>query len=181
MLLRIIYCGSVKQLQLLRHRTVATLRSFLFGDYQRLHPKSSSFLTCGKPKVQGSFRENNHDDNNLCQALIIHEEQNHVTEINGKGGGDGEVVVGSFLNHGGIRNGNNSEEKVKVNEEQSVPVVSALDRAEACVKLEKKLKEIVMEDAETFVDIEEFLYHYSRLRSPLFVNMVDRVFAEFFC
>ncbi|KAH9300669.1 hypothetical protein KI387_012252, partial [Taxus chinensis] len=177
MLLRI-YCASVKQLRLLHQQTVSTIKGFFLGGYQRLHPKDSSFvsLTCRKPKLQGSFREQH--NNNLSQGSIMHEEKGHNTEKIGKGEGEGEgVIVGSFLNFGNIRNGrvidkNGGSEMIEVKEEEKASV-SAESKAEAMLELEKKLKEIVMEDEENLMDIQEFLYYYSQLRSPIFIDMVD--------
>ncbi|GLJ30049.1 hypothetical protein SUGI_0594240 [Cryptomeria japonica] len=120
----------------------------------------------------------------FTQYTIMHEEQGQVTENRGDGhGGKEEVIVGSFLNFGNIRNGRvvekNDAEKGEIKEEDTGPV-STEKRAEACIQLEKKLKEIVMEDEESLVDIQEFLYYYSRLRTPIFIDIVDMFFAELF-
>ncbi|GLJ30048.1 hypothetical protein SUGI_0594230 [Cryptomeria japonica] len=111
------------------------------------------------------------------------EERGQVTENNGDGVQGGEVIVGSFLNFGNIRNGhvvdNHGGKKGKTKEDKLFSV-SAEIRAVECFKLERKLKEILMENEETLVDIQEFLYYYSQLNSPLFIDIVDRFFAELF-
>lgn len=110
----------------------------------------------------------------------MHEEQGPVRGKRGDGDGEKEeVIVGSFLNFGKIRNGRVVEEKSEIKAEESAPV-STERKTEACIKLEKKLKEIVMEDEESLVDIQEFLFYYSRLSTPIFIDIVDMFFAQLF-
>jgi len=57
----------------------------------------------------------------------------------------------------------------------------AKSRAETRSMIEKKLREIVMErniSLEDVFDIEEFLRCYSRLTSPLYIDIVNQFFMD---
>jgi len=112
------------------------------------------------------------------------------------------MVIGSFLNFGNIRNGrlvdnsiggegigiNVSSTKAldgseKMNSELRPPSASlslAESKAEACVIFERTLKEMVMEhdDPQDWLDIHEFLYYYSRLTCPFYIDMVNTFFMD---
>lgn len=111
------------------------------------------------------------------------------------------MVIGSFLNFGNIRNGrlvdiNGEGEGMgihdsrkaldgsdKMNSEiRSTSASSSLaeSKAEACVIFERRLKEMVMEhdDPQDWLDIHEFLYYYSRLTCPFYIDMVNNFFMD---
>lgn len=120
--------------------------------------------------------------------------------------GDGRVredimVIGSFLNFGNIRNGRlvdkngggegmgsidsrkarDGSDKMK----SEIPSPSASSnlaelKAEACAIFEQRLKEMVMEhdDPQDWLDIQEFLYYYSRLTCPFYIDMVNNFFMD---
>lgn len=120
--------------------------------------------------------------------------------------GDGRVredimVIGSFLNFGNIRNGRlvdksgggegmgsidirkNLDGSDKMKSEIPSPSASsnlAELKAEACAIFEQRLKEMVMEhdDPQDWLDIQEFLYYYSRLTCPFYIDMVNNFFMD---
>lgn len=113
------------------------------------------------------------------------------------------MVIGSFLNFGNIKNGrlvdnNGGTESMGINGSRKLPVDGsdkansnelrplsassslAESKAEACVIFERRLKEMVMEhdDPQDWLDIHEFLYYYSRLTCPFYIDMVNNFFMD---
>lgn len=111
------------------------------------------------------------------------------------------MVIGSFLNFGNIRNGrlvdksgggegmgsidsrNSLDGSDKMKSEIPSPSASsnlAELKAEACAIFERRLKEMVMEhdDPQDWLDIQEFLYYYSRLTCPFYIDMVNNFFMD---
>lgn len=120
--------------------------------------------------------------------------------------GDGRVredimVIGSFLNFGNIRNGRlvdksgggegmgsiDSRKSLDGSDKMKSEIPSPSDssnlaelKAEACAIFEQRLKEMVMEhdDPQDWLDIQEFLYYYSRLTCPFYIDMVNNFFMD---
>lgn len=120
--------------------------------------------------------------------------------------GDGRVredimVIGSFLNFGNIRNGRLVDKSGGGEGMGSIDIRKSLDgsdkmkseipspsassnlaelKAEACAIFEQRLKEMVMEhdDPQDWLDIQEFLYYYSRLTCPFYIDMVNNFFMD---
>lgn len=132
---------------------------------------------------------------------------NHSAQTESAPTGDGRdrediMVIGSFLNFGNIRNGrlvdnNGGAESMGINGSRK-PVLDGSDKtsselpprsassslaeskAEACIIFEQRLKEMVMEhdDPQDWLDIHEFLYYYSRLTCPFYIDMINNFFMD---
>ncbi|ESQ48338.1 hypothetical protein EUTSA_v10022394mg [Eutrema salsugineum] len=104
---------------------------------------------------------------------------------------DGDNIYASFLNiwESDIENSIGVplklEQKNKEQEQDQEKRIEACSSRSSkdCDTMERKIKEmytIEAGDIEQALDVEEALHYYSRLRSPVYLNIVDKFFSDLY-
>jgi hypothetical protein len=194
---------TIHKTKLCFYKTLQTLKSFCYGKCQKL-PKLPSFnpFSCGSGR-RGSRKEYQIDQfyikfcdeweasldkakesyNTSLKASKEHKKEEEAEEE--------DACHGSFIKF-------SKQSPVKGNKQQGVeeeqknkesPQIGKEE--ESCSKktnqgglvLAQKMKDLEMmetDDVEHVLDVEEALHYYSRLTSPLYVDIVDKFFRDMY-
>lgn len=136
------------------HRTLHSLKSFMLRAGKKL-PRPKAHFSC-----------------TFCRSNSLH----------------GDNIYASFLNiwESDIENsigGPLKLEQKAQEQEKKTEACSSLSSRD-CDTMAKKIKELDMiietGDIEQALDVEEALHYYSRLRSPEYLNIVDKFFDDLY-
>lgn len=173
------------------HKTLENLKSFFFGGYKKL-PKSlsSNPFSCGRGKLKNYKGDHYYAD-------FYDEWESHLDKMSKKDGNDttaSKVVMkeensssGSIVfpkkSHVKSKQEGRLKEKKKIGSSNlgKLKESNAQKMNSGGYALAQKMKELEMMDAgdvEQVLDIEEALHYYSRLKSPVYVDIVDKFFMD---
>lgn len=177
---------SIQKTRNFFNKNLQNLKILLLGGYVKLS-KSTSFksFSCGS-KNQSSNHQTERYCVDVCEEWVSDHQVKDIKET------DNSVVVSKL---GASRNAESSNKLVKspprkkeygVKEEKNKKD-SKIRKGEQCSKsmneLAKRMKELEMMDAsdmEHVLDVEEALHYYSRLKSPVYVDIVDNFFMNMY-
>ncbi|KAL1199432.1 hypothetical protein V5N11_022964 [Cardamine amara subsp. amara] len=139
------------------HRTLHSLKSFILRAGKKL----------SRPKTQFSCT--------FCRSNSL----------------DGDNIYASFLNiwesemENIIEGPLKMEQKVQEQEQDQEKKTEACSSPSSrdCDTMEKKIKKMYMietGDIEQTLDVEEALHYYSLLKSPVYINIVDKFFTDLY-
>lgn len=177
-------------------KTIQSFKSFFFGGYQKL-PKSLSFnaFSCGSSKLKDCKADQIYTD-------FYEEWESQLDEISKK---DSKVAItleekmkeeenacsGSFTKI--PKSPVKTKEEVELKEKEKKKIGSShLGKGKESNSkktkagghvLAQKMKELEMVDAgdmEQALDIEEAVHYYSRLKSPVYLDIVDKFFLDMY-
>lgn len=184
---------TIDKSKILFHKTLQHLKSSFFDGYQKL-PKSLSCnpFSCGCGKLKTCKSDQYYKD-------FYDEWESHLDKISKRGSNatlsskdvikEENACSGSIIfpkqspaktkQEGGIKEkkiGNSHPGKAKESNAQDVMNSGGF-------ALAQKMKELEMMDSgdvEQVLDIEEALHYYSRLKSPVYVDIVDKFFTDMY-
>lgn len=173
------------------HKFFKNLKSSFHGGYQKL-PKATNFLLC-----RGNISKYHQKDQfyiDLCNEweslhLGKKEERQSPLLYQEPMRKEDNLCGGSFIkfsNPGGSMSEKEKEKKKEVKRKLNLK-----EDVDPCLKqkhggemaLARKMKELEMMDVgdvEHVLDVEEALHYYSRLRSPVYLDMVDNFFMDMY-
>ncbi|CAK8574762.1 unnamed protein product [Lathyrus sativus] len=169
------------------HKTLKNFRSFLSGGYQKL-PRSLSFspflcnIDNAKTYTSDQFYNEFYDllQSDLSTMKVI-ANNNNTKSMSKEPAMEDAAKNGNFTciaKQSPQKSTHDVTEKSKMNKSSSSQ--SQLRKKGAHV-LAQKMKELDMMDSgdlEHVLDIEEALHYYSRLKSPVYLDIVDKFFNE---
>ncbi|XP_050231809.1 uncharacterized protein LOC126680686 [Mercurialis annua] len=188
---------SIDKSKLLFHKTLKNLKSLFFGGYQKL-PRSVSFnpfscANCGLKSHQadGYYTEFcNEWECDLEKAMKRKKKKSGLVVSK-------EVVLEEKEEEKDECNANSAElpksplkkkeEVIKEEKNKKTSLSRKLEKQFAKKNIEggyalaKKMKELEMmdvNDVEHVLDVEEALHYYNRLRSPVYLDIVDQFFTD---
>lgn len=148
------------------HKTLKNFTKLLSGGYRKI-PKPSTL----RPFSCGSLRERGTKEPNKMDRFYCDEWQ---CEFEPPGNMKAEKSIEKWAE---------GEKEVKVAERKDKQGVGGLGHRAEELELARKMKEMEMADAgdvEQVLDIEEALHYYSRLKSPVYVEIVDKFFMDMY-
>lgn len=185
---------TIHKTKLCFYKTLQNLKSFCYGKCQKL-PKFPSFnpFSCS-----GSGRRSRKEYQidqfyiKFCdewEASLDKAKESYNTSLmaskeHRKEEAAEDACRGSFIKFA-------KRSPVKVEEEQKKKESTQIGKEESCSKntnegglvLAQKMKDMEMidtDDMEHVLDVEEALHYYSRLTSPLYVEIVDKFFTDMY-
>ncbi|ONI15924.1 hypothetical protein PRUPE_3G069200 [Prunus persica] len=171
------------------HKTLGNLKSFFFGGYKKL-PKTLSFnpFYCGRdPKYHQTdqFYTDFYDDweSTLDKANKRDNASKEPTK-------EDDACSGSSLDFS-KQSPKKSKQEGGLKQKKQMGSSHHLGKKEVQSSLQsmnggslaKKMKEFEMvdtSDVEQVLDVEEALHYYSRLKSPVYVDIVDKFFLDMY-
>jgi hypothetical protein len=173
------------------HNALQNLKSIFFGGYQKL-TKPTSF----KPFSRGSSNVKNYQIDQYYADFCKEWESDLEKAMKGKSNSfmgskepmrDEDVSDESEMklaNSPSRKNEGGKEEKSKkISEVQKAEEKSSKNMNESGCVLAQKMKELeIMDvtDVEHVLDVEEALHYYSRLKSPVYLDIVDKFFTNMY-
>lgn len=183
---------TIHKTSIFLHKTLRNFKSCFFGGYQRL-PRSLSFnpFSCSS----GSARTYTRDQfyNEFYDQLQLDLNRIRRVDNNGLSGSreppamEDASCTGSFMNFAKQSEQKKThEERVKDKNKGSSQLgkkryLSSHNMKRGPHVLAQKMKELEMMDAgdvEQVLDIEEALHYYSRLTSPVYLDIVEKFFVD---
>ncbi|XP_030526176.1 uncharacterized protein LOC115737906 [Rhodamnia argentea] len=190
---------SIEKTKNFFNKALVNLKSFIFGGYQKL-PKPPSFhpfscgssrqddpqiekfyadfcnewecdLDKGRSRTQKDAKEQVKDGEDPCSDTAM-KHVNHQSPVKNK---QQEVE--------GERGKTEKKKKKKVGSSKSVKIEETDGVNAGGLVLAKRMKELEMmdmSDMDHVLDIEEALHYYSRLKSPVYVEIVDKFFMDMY-
>lgn len=168
--------------------TLQNLKSFLFGDYQKLpkaHPLIPfSISSTNNQKMQhldNFYREfSEHWDSNSNK--VVQKKKKNIMSMKEATGDN--ASNGNFVNYE-MQNAvkNTQEERAREennNLESYLRSTSTSGRGYVFVETMKELEIMDMNDVDHVLDIEEILHYYSRLTCPVYLDLVDTFFMDMY-
>ncbi|KAL4269601.1 hypothetical protein GQ457_HM002010 [Hibiscus cannabinus] len=163
---------SIRKTDNLFHEAVESLKSLFFTGYQKLskQPISNPFscTSCSREKHR---KDRSYTDREvgLEEATVRKNNAMTLKEMLR----EEDECSGSFMSF---------EEKspVKITKQNGGKEEKT---EEGCYPLVKKMKELEMMDVgdiEHVLDVEEAIHYYSRLRSPVYLSIVDKFFTDMY-
>ncbi|XP_028756067.1 uncharacterized protein LOC114762489 [Neltuma alba] len=191
---------SISKTKFFLHKTLQNFKSFFFGEYQKL-PRSFSFnpfsRRSGNAETYTSeqfYLEFYDQWQSELRRLKMIEEENSIIisglkseepEILENAAESTEAVMG-FVKQSpakkcieGKEEGEEDRGKEK-NQKENLSLAKGNGRGKVQVLIQK-MKEMEMmdvDDVEHLLDIEEALHYYSRLKCPVYLDVVDKFFME---
>lgn len=185
---------TIDKSKVLAQKTIQNLKSFLFGGYQKL-PKSFSFnsFSCGSSKLKNCKTDQ-------IYTGFYEEWEPRLDEIDKRGNKvslaseelmkEEESACGeNYLKleeQNPVKNKKQGlKEKKKIGSSR-VGKAKELNSQNTNVTghvLAQKMRELEMIDAgdmEQALDIEEAIHYYSRLKSPVYLDIVDKFFVDMY-
>ncbi|KAI5650539.1 hypothetical protein M9H77_36544 [Catharanthus roseus] len=177
---------TIQKTKIFLHKTIHNIKSFLFGGYQKL-PKA--------PYVNNPFYNVSNSSQTMQELDDFYrsfseqwQSNNHDVECNQ--GQSNATERSSFLEISQKEIGN--EEKKKKNELEKTEgkreeLIISTDTASggnhSLGNLAQKMKQFEMldiDDVDHILDIEEVLHYYSRLKCPVYLELVDKFFMDMY-
>ncbi|KAJ1376359.1 hypothetical protein SESBI_50010 [Sesbania bispinosa] len=181
---------TIRKTKLLLHKTLRNFKSFIFGGYQKL-PRSLSFnpflgrsgntRTYTSDQFYNEFYDILQSDLNRINRngdISMSMSREHQAMADATSTTGGSLAKQSSQNEdGGVK-----EKKSKGNSQLGKKEdLNSKDKNEGAHDLAQKMKELEMMDSadvEHVLDIEEALHYYSRLTSPVYLDIVDKFFTD---
>ncbi|CAK8535787.1 unnamed protein product [Lathyrus sativus] len=177
---------NIRKTKFLLQKTLKNFKCLIFGGYQKL-PRSLSF----KPFI-GRTRSNNNSARTTYTSDQFYNEfydilQSDLNRMNRNGetkltegaaaatASNVNVKHVSFVKQSPQKNGN---ENIAMEKKKNK---GKKNKNEGVNELALKMKELEMNDSgdvEQVLDIEEALHYYSRLKSPVYLDIVDKFFTD---
>ncbi|KAL5576429.1 hypothetical protein UlMin_018128 [Ulmus minor] len=170
------------------HKTFRNLKSLFFGGYQKL-PKSLSFkaFSCGGGKLQSCKTdqfyadfydelESHLDKVNKTDTKVVVAAEEVMTE--GNAGPESFVKLAKAKHEGSLK-----EKKTGISHLGKGRESNSQKTDAGGYVLAQKMKELEMIDAgdmEQALDVEEAIHYYSRLKSPVYLDIVDKFFTDMY-
>ncbi|XP_058774148.1 uncharacterized protein LOC131648400 [Vicia villosa] len=170
---------SIRKTKFLLQKTLKNFKCLIFGGYQKL-PRSLSF----KPFI-GRSRSNNNSARTTYTSDQFYNEfydilQSDLNKMNrnieNKPPEDAAATATSNVKH--VTFVKQSPQKNTTEEKKRN---KGKNKNEGVHELALKMKELEMNDSgdvEQVLDIEEALHYYSRLKSPVYLDIVDKFFTD---
>ncbi|XAR50638.1 hypothetical protein NMG60_11005009 [Bertholletia excelsa] len=147
-------------------KTLQNLKSFLFVGYQKL-PKARPV----NPLYKDFSAQSDSDNEKVLETKRTTESMEPMNEE--------DAQIGSFM-----KLGRKGDLEYREREEKKVESSNEGQRGGAQHQmLTEKMKELEMmdmNDLDHVMDIEEVLHYYSRLRCPVYLEIVDKFFMEMY-
>ncbi|WVZ01301.1 hypothetical protein V8G54_027370 [Vigna mungo] len=172
---------TFRKTKVILHKTLRSFKSFIFGGYQKL-PRSLSF----NPFLGRSGNATTYTSDQFYNEFydMLQSDLNRI-----KRGADNNSMSRSREE---TEDAANAETLTKESSEKSVGEVGEVEekkskgscelgKKEGVYDLAQKMKELEMMntgDVEHVLDIEEALHYYSRLKSPVYLDIVDKFFND---
>ncbi|XP_059643569.1 uncharacterized protein LOC132285406 [Cornus florida] len=189
---------TIQKTKILFHKTLQNLKSFLFGAYQKLHKDRPLNHFCSKnssPTTQqlelfytdfSEHLDSDHDkttkrkkkkkknkknvilakelmkEEEACNSCCIKLEEHSVVNIKNEVRGEEEKKMGSSMRE---KRGESSSRSMNSGN----------------YVLAQKMKELEMmdvNDVDHVLDVEEVLHYYSLLKSPVYLDIMDKFFTD---
>lgn len=167
---------TIRKSKVVLHKTMKNIKCFIFGRYQKL-PRSLSFnpfLSCsGNARTYTTSDQFYNEFYDILQSDL--NRMNRSGEINSMNMSR-EQVIGTERH---VSFEKQSPEKSKHHEDHVVK--EKKKKGNKSEDLALKMKELEMmdsSDVEHVLDIEEALHYYSRLTSPVYLDIVDKFFTD---
>ncbi|GKV27022.1 hypothetical protein SLEP1_g36230 [Rubroshorea leprosula] len=184
---------SIEKTRIFFHKPLLNLRSFFFGGYQRL-PKPHLLIN---PLSCGGDKKKKHRADQYYADFYSEWDFNFVQEEKRKKNAvmpseelvqEEEACRRSFRkNQSPVKKEQeNGEKEEKKNTESSYTFKREeqfQNKKGGSSALEQKMKAFEMMDigdVEQVLDVEEALHYYSRLRSPVYLDIVDKFFTDMY-
>lgn len=190
---------SIEKTKKFFNETLVNLKSFFFGGYQKL-PKPPSFhpFSCGSSRQKDTQIEKFYAD--FCNEWGCDLDKGRTriqkdAKVQVKDGEDScSDTATKHVNHQspvenkqqeveGDREKTDKKKKKKVVGSKSAETEETGRSNAAGLVLAKRMKELEMmdvSDVDHVLDIEEALHYYSRLKSPVYVEIVDKFFTDMY-
>ncbi|QCE08959.1 hypothetical protein DEO72_LG10g178 [Vigna unguiculata] len=169
---------TIRKSKVILHKTLRSFKSVIFGGYQKL-PRSLSF----NPFLGRSANARTYTSDQFYNEFydILQSDLNRI-----KRGADNNSMSRSREE---TEDAANAEILPKESSEKIVGEVGQVEEKKSCElgkkegvhDLAQKMKELEMMDTgdvEHVLDIEEALHYYSRLKSPVYLDIVDKFFND---
>ncbi|KAI4355644.1 hypothetical protein L6164_004394 [Bauhinia variegata] len=183
---------TIRKTKVFFNKTLFNFKSFFFGGYQKL-PRSLSFnpfscassnaLTYTRDEFYNEFYDEWQSDLNRIKKNGDYSISGSTKEPEISDAGTGSIVKfekPSPVKDSHVGSGKAKEKKNK-GHSQSAGKREGLCSSGGAQVLAQKMKELEMMDAgdvEQALDIEEALHYYSRLTSPVYLDIVDQFFVD---
>ncbi|KAB5563918.1 hypothetical protein DKX38_003972 [Salix brachista] len=182
---------SIHSTKKLFHNTIQNLKSIFFGGYQKL-TKHSSFnpFSCGSGNVRNYQTGQYYED--FFNELECDLEKGMKRKSSSLMGSE-EPVRDEYVSNETDRTLANSPQRKKQGEKEEMnkkicrpkkaEEKSSKNMNESGYVLAQKMKELEMMDVsnvEHVLDVEEALHYYSRLKSPVYQDIVDEFFTDMY-
>ena len=187
---------TIRKAKVLLHKTLRNFKSFIFGGYQKL-PRSLSFNPflgrSGNSRTYSSdqFYNEFYDilQSDLCRIKIRNDDMSMTRSSREPPAMKDDAAVGESIVSVAKQNPQESVPEDKAREKKNkgdTPLRKKEDLNtenvnEGAHVLVQKMKELEMMDSgdvEHVLDIEEALHYYSRLTSPVYLDIVDKFFMD---
>lgn len=185
---------SIEKTKNFLQKSLLNLKSFFFGGYQKLpKPPLLKPFSCSTGKTKNHQKDQYYTD--FCNAWEYDLEEakkgRNKNIIASKNKVDEEnASSGSFVNYADQSPVKNKHEEPK-KEVKKMGSFRMDEREDQCSQnknpegyaLAQKIKQLDMMDAgnvEHVLDIEEAIHYYSRLKSPVYLDIVDKFFTDMY-
>ncbi|KAE9584607.1 hypothetical protein Lalb_Chr25g0279881 [Lupinus albus] len=186
--------GTFHKTKIFFHKKLKTLRSFFFGGYQRLprslsfnpfHCSSSNARTYTSGRLYNDFYDHLQPDLNIAKRFGNNDISNSKEPAV-----EDTACSESFMSFSKQSSQKSSIHEDKAKEKKNKFGPSKLGKGEDLSSknmkkgthvLAQKMKELDMideNDLEHVLDIEEALHYYSCLKSPVYLDIVDKFFVD---
>lgn len=193
---------SVQNTKKFFHITLQNIKSLFVGGYQKLSKSSSFKFSCGSTStrknrkhqfyadfcnewecsIEKAVKRKNSGPIIMKEAMRQEREEEESEDEDLYSSGSNSVKLAKSP----LRN-KEVEEKEEKNKKSSYwrkgEEKSQKNKKEDGYALAKKMKELEMIDAsdmEQVLDVEEALHYYSRLKSPVYLDIVDKFFTDMY-
>lgn len=166
---------TIHKSKVVLHKTMKNIKCFIFGRYQKL-PRSLSFnpfLSCsGNARTYTTSDQFYNEFYDILQSDL--NRMNRSGEINSMSMSREQVI-------GTERHVSFAKQSPKKSKDEDHVVKEKKKKGNKSEDLALKMKELEMmdsSDVEHVLDIEEALHYYSRLTSPVYLDIVDKFFTD---
>lgn len=168
----------------LARKTIRNLKLFFFGGYQKL-PKSLSFrsFSCGSRKLKSCKTDQIYSD-------LYEEWEAQLDEISKRESKSAIAEHPQMKEEQEQEEGIKSPLKIAISNEKTMAAKKkksrqgkGKDEGQGGQVLARKMKDLEMVDSgdmEQALDIEEAIHYYSRLKSPVYLDIVDKFFVDMY-
>lgn len=183
--------ASIQRTKNFFHKNFKSLLILLLEGYAKL-PKPTSFNPFSRGNRDSSYYQKDGYYASICDEWeadlekAMKENNSGITVSNWATGNEPATANDESSCRSPVKNPSRKEEE-GVGEEKNKKNFQLIRKGEPCSKsmneLAKKMKELEMMDAsdvEHVLDVEEALHYYSRLRSPVYVDIVDNFFTNIY-
>ncbi|CAK7356688.1 unnamed protein product [Dovyalis caffra] len=174
------------------HNTLHNLKSILLGGYQKLtKPTSFNPFSCGRSNVKNYQTDQYYAD--FCNEWEYDLEKAMNRKSNSFMGSKEPMRDEDMSNESEMKlaksplkkkqGGGKEENSKKISQLKKADEKSSKNTNESGYVLANKMKELEMmdvSDVEHVLDVEEALHYYSRLKSPVYLDIVDKFFTNMY-